>query len=172
MWGRTLFPMGFLASGQTPAAPDYFPLAVGNRWEYSVTGSTERRVGEVLGSEEIAGKTWFRLRWLSEKEYWVRTDGRQMMELDRAANQETVWVDFAGPEAAPSAGGLAVCVGAPTPVGGAVFQVTRETCLGTGGAHVVYSASLGMVERTYRGFAGDTTMSLVSSRIQGVNWNP
>ena len=43
------------------ADPDLFPLAVGNRWEYSVENRAKRVIVEVLAVREIESKTWFRV---------------------------------------------------------------------------------------------------------------
>lgn len=42
---------------------NYFPLALGNRWEYIDEARNRRVIVEVTGVDEIDHKKWFKVRW-------------------------------------------------------------------------------------------------------------
>src|SRR5947209_12311030 len=84
-----------IAAGSLRAA-DYFPLEVGNKWEYTTSDSNEQRTGEVLSSETIDGRQWFQVRWLNGKDYWLRYEIQKVVELDRSKGEQSTWIDFSG----------------------------------------------------------------------------
>ncbi|HTD45033.1 MAG TPA: hypothetical protein VK687_12665, partial [Bryobacteraceae bacterium] len=49
-------------------AQNYFPLAVGNRWEYVDEARNRRVIVEVTGVNNIKNKKWFKVRWLDGTE--------------------------------------------------------------------------------------------------------
>lgn len=160
MWRRAILLTGFAAGVALAADPDYFPLQAGNRWEYVVDGSAERRVGEVLGSDRFEGKLWFRVRWLSQKEYWLRFEGNRLLEWDRAEKTEVVWADFDG----AATERVQVCVG------GRVVAPPDVPLIVCGGLpHAAYLSGVGMVERTQEAFLQPVRMRLVAARIGGVD---
>src|SRR5512143_2218083 len=89
-----------IAAGLASAAQvDYFPLVVGNRWEYKATGRRGPAAIEVLKTEVIDGLTWYRVHWLNGNEVWLRVDERQrLMALNRERKGEELWVDFLAPD--------------------------------------------------------------------------
>ena len=163
---------GLIASGLALAAdPDLFPLAVGNRWEYSVENRADRVIAEVLAVREIEGKTWFRVRWLDGNHHWLRVDAqRRLVKLDRG--QETLWTDFAAPAGelyethiAPCATGARVV--ADRGKEGIEIEYPAGGCLDAGLLREVYVPSVGLKERTAVTFVGPVTWTLVSARIGG-----
>jgi hypothetical protein len=162
MWKRAILLATLLTAPAAAAEPDYFPLAVGNRWEYGVAGSEERHIGEVLSSESIGDQTWFRVRWLSGKDHWLRVDEeKKLVELDRETEQVSVWIDFRTPTGTPPETDLGICTGATFPVS------SKEVCAASRLIFTVYRASVGMIERTLPGFHGPVTMRLLAARIGG-----
>jgi hypothetical protein len=99
MRNRLLVAASFILVGSgVLRAQNYFPLAVGNRWEYIDEARNRRVIVEVTGVDEIDNKKWFKVRWLDGAECSLRVDAQgQLVELDRRQNKEVVWVDFASP---------------------------------------------------------------------------
>jgi hypothetical protein len=85
-----------IAAGLAPAAAlDYFPLEVGNRWDYQADDRRGPAVIQVLKIELIDGLTWYRVHWLSGNEVLLRVDERQrLMAWNRERKREELWVSF------------------------------------------------------------------------------
>jgi len=152
-------------------AQNYFPLAVGNRWEYIDEARNRRVIVEVTGVDEIDNKKWFKVQWLDGTERSLLVDAQgQLVELDRRQNKEVVWVDFASPP-------------------GKTYETKNDPC--TEGAHVtardanrveiaynvicfdegllseIYIDSVGLKERLHITYGGPKKYELVSARIAG-----
>ena len=163
---------GLIASGLALAAdPDLFPLAVGNRWEYSVEHRAHHVIAEVLAVREIEGKAWFRVRWLDGNDHWLRVDAqRRLVELDRG--QETLWIDFASQAGELYDTYIAPCTTSAKLVAdrskeGIEIEYPLGSCFDTGLLREVYVPSVGLKERTEASYAGPRTWTLVSARIGG-----
>jgi hypothetical protein len=163
---------GLIASGLALAAdPDLFPLAVGNRWEYSVGNRAEHVIAEVLAVREIEGKTWFRVRWLDGNDHWLRVDAqRRVVKLDRG--QETLWIDFASPAGELYETHIAPCTSSAKVVAdrgkeGIEIEYPLGACFDAGLLREVYVPSVGLKERTAVTFVGPQEWTLVAARIGG-----
>jgi hypothetical protein len=173
-WLRLTASGVILAGLMLAADPEYFPLAVGNRWEY-LTGGGGAAVAEVLGSEVIDGTTWFQVRWVNEKQVLLRVDEqRRLVELDRGQNKVDVWADFRRAGAAPigtrvevckGGAGLSASAGNSAASQPAVPQV--DLCRLMGWPYTLYQPSVGMVESGHGGDPGRTVLRLVRARIAG-----
>lgn len=69
------------------AAPDYFPLGKGDRWTYAVTetnplGTVERPMTiEDAGTADFEGLRHWRRRTSEGSEYWLRTEGPDLLRV-------------------------------------------------------------------------------------------
>jgi hypothetical protein len=160
---------GVIASGLALAAdPDLFPLAVGNRWEYSVQHRANHVIAEVLAVREIESKTWFRVRWLDSNDHWLRVDAQRLVELERG--QEALWIDFASPTGESYDTHIAPCTNNAKVVAdrgkdGIEVEYSLGACFDAGLLREVYMPSVGLKERTEQSYVGSRTWTLVSARI-------
>src|SRR5262249_3255082 len=90
-----------MAAAGLVSAADLFPLAVGNRWEYSIRGRDQHVTAEVLATETIDGTAWVRVRWLQGEKVLLRIENQRLVQLDRENKKELPWLDFS---AAPGSG--------------------------------------------------------------------
>lgn len=85
-----------------PAAqPDYFPLHVGNQWVYRASGTRGDAILalEITRSAQLAGRTYYLLHGLPQRDYWLRMDERgTLWAYDPERNLEEVWYAFEKPE--------------------------------------------------------------------------
>ncbi len=162
-----------IAAGLVPAATlDYFPLEVGNRWEYKADDRRGPAVIEVLKAEVIDGLTWYRVHWLDGNEVLLRVDERQRLVAgNREHKGEDLWVSFLAPDGETYHTQIAPCSpsakidrqGAPDEV-----QVRYSGLCSDGGLlRETYVRSLGLRERTEVTYTGPVTWKLVSARIAG-----
>ena len=163
-----------MAQGMAPAAePDYFPLEVGNRWDYKADDRRDPAVIEVLKTEVIDGLTWYRLHWLSGNEVLVRMDERQrLVAWNPEREGEDLWVSFLAPDGETYHTQIAAC--SPSAKidrqGGAPDQVRVDYsghCSDAGLLRETYRLSLGLTERTEVTYTGPVTWKLISARIAG-----
>lgn len=148
-------------------AQNYFPLAVGNRWEYIDEARNGRVIVEVTGVDEIDHKKWFKVRWLDGQEHRLRLDGQgTLAELDIGGGQDVVWVTFAAPRAwkYESKFGRAQV---KTRDANSIEIVYDQVCCDRGVLSEVYADSVGLKERVSDTFTGPTRLTLVSARIAG-----
>jgi hypothetical protein len=172
MRNRLTVAAGFILVGSGMLhGQNYFPRAVGNRWEYIDEARNRRVIVEVTGVDEIDNKKWFKVRWLDGTERALQVDAQgQLLELDRRQNKELVWANFTAPL-------------------GKTYQTRNDPC--TEGAHVtardasrveiaynnrcldgglqseIYIDSVGLSERIRATFVGAMRYTLVSARIAG-----
>jgi hypothetical protein len=161
-----------IAAVLAPAAElDYFPLAVGNRWEYQAAGRTPAVI-EVLKTEVIDGITWYRVHWLNGNEVLLRIDEKQrLMALNRDRKEEELWVNFSAPDGEAYQTQIASCSpsaridrqGASDEV-----QVRYSGPCSDGGLMLeIYVRSIGLRERTETSYTEPVTWKLVVARIAG-----
>jgi hypothetical protein len=168
-----IYVVGATATLAVGADSNYFPLAVGNRWEYSVEHRADHVIVEVLNADEIGGKTWFRVRWLDGADHWLHVDARgRLIELDRAAgaDREQIWVNFTAPPGVLYETRIAPCVANAKVVheGRGQVQVRYpSTCVDGGLQSEIYADSVGLKQRIQVTFKGPETWTLVSARIGG-----
>jgi hypothetical protein len=150
-------------------AQNYFPLAVGNRWEYIDEARERRVIVEVTGVDEIDNKKWSKVRWLDGTERSLRVDAQgQLVELDRRQNKEVVWVDFASPPGKtyetkndPCGDGAHVTAEDAN----RIEIAYNNRCLDGGLQSEIYIDSVGLSERIRVTYAGPMRYRLVSARI-------
>jgi hypothetical protein len=152
-------------------AQNYFPLAVGNRWEYIDEARNGRVIVEVTGVDEISNKRWFKIRWLDGTERLLQVDALgQLLELDRRRAEEVVWVSFASPLGKnyqtrndPCAESARVTAKDATRV-----EIAYDNrCLDGGLLREIYIDSVGLSERIRVTYGGPMRYTLVSARIAG-----
>jgi hypothetical protein len=152
-------------------AQNYFPLAVGNRWEYVDEARNRRVIVEVTGVDEIDNKQWFKVRWLDGTERSLQVDAQgQLLELDRRRGQQVVWVNFASPPGKtyqttndPCAEGARVTAKDANRV-----EIAYDNrCLDGGVQSEIYIDSVGLSERIRITIGGPKSYTLVSARIAG-----
>ena len=152
-------------------AQNYFPLAVGNRWEYVDEARNRRVTVEVTGVDEIDHKKWFKVQWLDGTERSLLVDAQgQLLELDRRQNKEVVWVDFASPlgktyetKNDPCGDGAHVTARDAN----RIEIAYNNRCLDGGLQSEIYIDSVGLSERIRVTYAGPVRYTLVSARIAG-----
>jgi len=162
-----------IAAGLAPAAPlDYFPLEVGNRWEYKADDRRDPAIIEVLKTEVIDGLTWYRVRWLDGNDVLLRVDEKQrLLAWNRERKGEDLWVSFLAPDGETYHTQIAPCSpsaqidrqGAP----GEVQVRYSGHCSDAGLMREVYVRSVGLTERSEVTYTGPVTWKLVSARIAG-----
>jgi hypothetical protein len=168
MRNRLLMATSFILVGSGMLhAQNYFPLAVGNRWEYIDEGRNGRVIVEVTGVAEVDHKKWFKVRWLDGQEHRLRLDGQgTLVELEIGGGQDVVWVKFAAPPAwkYESKFGRARV---KTRDANSIEIVYDPVCCDTGILSEVYADSVGLKERISDTIRGSTRLTLVSARIAG-----
>jgi len=150
-------------------AQDYFPLTVGNRWEYSVDGNRTRRIVEVTGSEQFGGKVWYRVKGLDAYDTLLRLEGSsKLLAWDSKNQQEILRVNF--DSFTPYKVTHALCSDQASIVhrdNEEVEVLYRNVCADAGLVHETYRASIGLKEWTTESFVGLRTWKLISARIAG-----
>jgi hypothetical protein len=168
MRNRLLTATSFILAGSGMLhAQNYFPLAVGNRWEYIDEGQKRRVIVEVTGVDEVDHKKWFKVRWLDGQEHRLRLDGQgTLVELDFSGGQDVVWVKFAAPPIwkYESKFGRARV---KTRDANGIEIVYDPVCCDRGILSEVYADSVGLKERVSDTFGGPKRLTLVSARIAG-----
>lgn len=152
-------------------AQNYFPLAVGNRWEYVDEARNGRVIVEVTGVDEFDRKKWFEVRWLDGTERLLQVDAQgQLLELDRRRGEEVVWANFLSPLGKTYQTRNDLCAeGAYVTARDAnrVEIAYNNRCLDGGLQSEIYIASVGLRERIQITIAGPKIYTLVSARIAG-----
>ena len=172
MRNRLLMAASFILIGSGLLhAQNYFPLAVGNRWEYIDEGRNHRVIVEVTGVDEIDHKKWFKVRWLDGTERALQVDAQgQLLELGRRRGEEVVWVDFASPLGKTYRRSNDPCAeGAQITARDAnrVEIAYNNRCLDGGLLREIYIDSVGLSERIRVTYGGPMRYTLVSARIAG-----
>jgi len=92
-------------------AADYFPLEVGNRWEYQLDVSADRQVWLITKQDPKQNNSFLidietfhvdadgKRRRTGTSSRWVRADASRL--LIRKGDQENVWIDFAAAKGLP-----------------------------------------------------------------------
>lgn len=90
----------FAAAAVCAAAPDYFPLQVGNSWVYRVTQGRLSQPGtiNVEARETIEGRDYYRLSFFENTIYLRQIENGSILKYDKETKQETVWLPFGVPE--------------------------------------------------------------------------
>lgn len=152
-------------------AQDYFPLTVGNRWEYSLDGNPSHRIVEVTGSEQAGGKLWYRVKGLDASDTLLRLEGSsKLLAWDSKTEQEILRVIFDSPPGTPYKVTHALCSDQANTVrrdNGDVEIHYRSVCADAGLVHEIYRTSIGLKEWTTESFVGLRTWKLISARIAG-----
>jgi hypothetical protein len=100
------FALLLLAPNAVARWHDYFPLQVGNQWQYRCSlncASDETATVSVVGTAPIAaadGSPYYILRGFL-KDYWVRVIGGTHLVVARdptGSDEEKLWYDFSAPE--------------------------------------------------------------------------
>jgi len=162
-----------IAAGLAPAAPlDYFPLEVGNRWEYHADDRRGPAVIEVLKTEVINGLTWYRVHWLDGNEALLRVDERQRLVVwNRERKAADLWVSFLAADGETYRTQIAPCSPSAQIDGhGATDEVLVRysgQCSDAGLMSETYVRAVGLTGRTEVTYAGPVTWKLVAARIAG-----
>ena len=157
----------FAGSGLV-CAQDFFPLQVGNRWEYAWGSQRPHRVIEVTGTMKEGGLTWFKVRWFDRHEHLLKMNPEgQLLEADPAGNQ-LVWANFSSPlnvkylsQIQPDSHARVYSKDSSR-----VEILYDPLCCDRGVLHEIYIASVGLEERLESGIV-PITWKLISARIAG-----
>ena len=156
-----------LIGSGTLHAQNYFPLAVGNRWEYIDEARNGRVTVEVTGVDEVDHNKWFKVRWLDGQEHRLRLDGQgTLVELDIGGGQDVVWLKFAAPPGSTyeSKFGRARV---KTRDANSIEIVYDPVCCDRGILSEGYADSVGLKERVSDTIRGPTRLTLIFARIAG-----
>ena len=172
MWGRALCLLGFAALA---VAQDYFPLAVGNRWEYTretTEGNKaffERRVEEITGTEQLGGATWFRLQRNQSVAWSIRMDERgRLLVWNRSKQRAETWVDFSQYGVPFETAKDCTSTGTVTMGESGVVTVRYLTlCSDRGILAERYKPGVGLLVQESDSFVGPLVWKLVKARING-----
>jgi hypothetical protein len=155
-------------------ASAWFPLHVGDRWEYSGGGDSQSPatgvfLREVTGTVKAAGFDWFKVMEAGV-ERWLRVDAQErLLEFDRSRNSAVMLLDFrAQPEIfSPTA---VFCAESATLVrerSGDLRVRFMPRCRDAGISGQTYRQGIGMVEQSSISIAGPKSWRLVRARIDG-----
>ena len=89
----------FAGAAVCAAAPDYFPLQVGNSWVYRVTQGRLSRPGtiNVEARETVDGREYFRVQFFEDTLYLRQMGDGSIYKYDREAKTEGLWLPFGSP---------------------------------------------------------------------------
>jgi hypothetical protein len=84
----------FAAAVLCAAAPDYFPLQVGNSWAYRVTQGRTSRAGtiNVEARETIEGRDYFRVNFFENTVYLRQVESGSILVYNKETKQEGLWL--------------------------------------------------------------------------------
>lgn len=169
----------------------YFPLRVGNQWEYSLRGDPNvRRVVTIAESKPIDGVEWFRLKSslylassrdatstpqlnlpgavnvVSDDDEWMRVDRDRLYVLDH--DRSALWADF------NAQGGNSYQVGLPCNQAAKNSQTEaglviayQQTCSDAGLIEQAFLPNVGLQRSVEDSEAGRRTWLLVSTQVNG-----
>jgi hypothetical protein len=162
-----------------PSAASYFPLQVGNRWEYGIgQDRTAREVREVIAEvSDLSGK-WYRIVTFFQSddpfhkpatETLVRLEGSHLVEKDPDNAPDVMVVDFGAQRGRQYRVEHRCAAFATNLSSGAEIQVKyrRNGCADTGVLRATFRANVGLVSFTSDSFGGPIIRRLVAARIAG-----
>ena len=162
------------------AAPEYFPLRVGNSWVYKVTQgrtATEPQVVEVQALETIDGNSYYRVSFFG-RIVWLRpTDDGSLMAYDTENKQEKMWLGLGANEGESFTTNLDACTNSgrietrsakmSVPLGefSDVLRVTfRGLCADAGVTEQDYLPYVGLLRHVTTSIAGPVQYDLLYVR--------
>jgi hypothetical protein len=159
------------------AEPDYFPLAVGNRWEYGHYVAQGRRILEITGTATINGEQWFRIVWTTHDpsvkspyspklEELIRVDSERLLRMDRDGTRSGVWVDFSAARGALyPVQGLCSESAVNYPRERHIIVTFEGTCSDFGTMSQTFVSSVGLTDSTEQSYVGLKRWKIVTWRI-------
>jgi hypothetical protein len=175
-----MFAMTLSAFAQNAA--DYFPLEVGNRWEYQLDVSADRQIWQVARTESVKQNTWFLLdietvrvdadgkrRRTGSTQRWVRIDGSRLMTR-RTGDQENVWIDSAAAAGLPyPSPGMCHTKATNSPAANAFTVLYDRGCFDAGLLNETFVPHVGLQSFSIDSFVGLRSWRLVAGIVSGKN---
>jgi len=169
----------------SPAAPDYFPQALGNEWVYVRTGLGRSQTTWTNQVVEVAPGRWHHTnywgdghaRWLTENEagdvFESLSDSQQNLWYKFSAGPAEAWTMAVSSGAPPCTSGAELTIMGFThkvevPAGvfaNCLMMAFRTACRDAGITAEWFAPGVGLVKRTETSFAGEVTTVLQSARI-------
>ena len=174
----------FAAAALCAAAPDYFPLQVGNSWAYRVTQGRMSRPGtiNVEARETIDGREYFRVKFFEDTVYLRQVDTGSIMVYNRETRQEGVWLPLGAAQGTTVRTELDQCSRNATVASTAARVKTvlgefdsalhiryTATCADAGITEQYFLPYVGMVLHETTSIAGPVRHELVYSRTGATN---
>ena len=162
---------------------NYFPLAVGNSWTYTIEGRAASGTVTVRVTEsvETAGRQYFRLEGFTPQPALVRVGSRdRLWEFRPDSGTEHLWYDFAAAQGTTWRSELPhPCLGtaklasrhsdAAVPAGdfnaALVIRYGATICADAGIQEEVFAPGIGLLRRTETTIAGPRSMALTEARV-------
>ncbi len=162
---------------------NYFPLALGNSWTYTIEGRAASGTVTVSVTEsvETAGRQYFRLEGFTPQPALVRVGSRdRLWEFRPDSGTEHLWYDFGAAEGttwmselphpclgtaklASRSSGAEVPVGDFDPV--LVIRYGATFCSDAGIQEEIFAPGIGLLRRTETTIAGPRSMVLTEARV-------
>ena len=162
---------------------NYFPLAAGNSWTYTIEGraASGTVTVRVTKSVETAARQYFRLEGFTPRPALVRVDSQgRLLEFRPDSGTEHLWYDFGAAEGTtwmPEL--LNPCLGTArlasrhadvaVPVGdfndALVIRHGTTNCADAGIQEEVFAPGIGLLRRTETTIAGPRSMALTEARV-------
>jgi len=174
-----------LFSGSLMAAPDYFPLHVGNQWVYRSSGVAccQTFTAEITATETYDGRTYALLRGIPGGDLRLRTTSAgDLVAYDPVSRTEKLWAAFSKPEGEPYLSEIDECNGRAVidskqadykgPIGefsnALRVRYAVNNCADAGLIQETFLPYIGLLQRTLSTIAGPRPFDLVYARIAGV----
>jgi hypothetical protein len=166
------------------AAPEDFPLEVGNSWIYRVTeGRISRpRTVEVQAQEIIEDRTYYRVSFFDTLVYLRYDDNGSLVQFDRDLKQERIWIPLGAPVGEAADASIDSCskfarvesrnAGVKTELGEfntAVHLTYTPSCADAGVVQQYFLPYVGLILHETTSFAGPVRYELVYSRTGVTN---
>lgn len=163
------------------AAPDYFPLAVGNQWIYQASLGGPRIV-EITGVESVNEQSYFVVTGLEGTQWLRRAEDGAIRVFDPESREERMWIDFAAPDQVDRESAAHPCSTTAAVASrrfsdkfhlGDFNEVTQvrfggNVCADAGLTADYYLPNIGLLRRTEISLAGPRTYELTYARLNGV----
>ena len=162
---------------------NYFPLAVGNSWTYTIEGRADPGTVTVRVTEsvETAGQQYFRLEGFTPQPALVRVGSRdRLWEFRPDSGTEHLWYDFAAAQGTTWRSELPhPCLGTAklasrhadvaVPAGdfndALVIRYGATICADAGIQEEIFAPGIGLLRRTETTIAGPRSMALSEARV-------
>jgi hypothetical protein len=173
-----------LVSTAASAAPEDFPLEVGNSWIYRVTEGRISRPGtvEVRAHETIEGRAYYRVNFFDDLVHLRYDENGSLVQYDPELKQERMWIPLGAPAGEATGASIDPCsrsatvesrsAGIKTELGEfntAVHVTYTLNCADAGVVQQYFLPYVGLILHESTSFAGPVRYELVYSRTGTTN---